>query len=370
MKKTVLMACLASTVSAIAVADEYPNFEAYLGAGTYMFENERNLDDAYSLEGGVELPLNEMMSLEAWLSDYSVDVDNSNAELDGQRIAVGALFHLKEGSTRPFIAAGLGDLEFENESGNDFSETLVHLGLGVKKYFDNNIVLRGELMAMNSLDNEITDLGARIAVGYAFGRSVTPMVEEAPAEEVVVVVQEEIVEEKPAPVPAPVPVPVKPVPAPVDTDKDGVVDAQDKCPSTDAAFKVDATGSPVMLSQTVEIKMNVKFPNNSSIVNRESYSEIQKVADFMKQFDGTSVTVEGHSDSSGSDAYNKMLSQRRADSVRNVLINEFKVDADRVKAIGYGEERPIADNTTAEGRAANRRVVGVVEATVEKPVTK
>lgn len=366
MKKTVLMACLASSVSAIAMADEYPNFEAYLGAGTYMFENERNLDDAYSLEGGVELPLNEMMSLEAWLSDYSVDVDNSNAELDGQRIAVGALFHLKEGSTRPFIAAGMGDLEFETQSGYDFSETLVHLGLGVKKYFDSNIVLRGELMAMNSLDNEFTDLGARIAVGYAFGRSVTPVVEEEPVKEVVVVIQEQVVEEKPEPAPAP----VKPVPAPVDTDKDGVVDAQDKCPSTDAAFKVDATGCPVMLSQSIEIKMNVKFPNNSSIISRDNYSEIQKVADFMKQFDGTEVTVEGHSDSTGSDAYNKMLSQRRADSVKNVLINEFKVAPERVKAIGYGEERPIADNATPEGRAANRRVVGVVEATVKKPVTK
>ena len=366
MKKTVLMACLASSVSAIAMADEYPNFEAYLGAGTYMFENERNLDDAYSLEGGVELPLNEMMSLEAWLSDYSVDVDNSNAELDGQRIAVGALFHLKEGSTRPFIAAGMGHLEFETQSGYDFSETLVHLGLGVKKYFDSNVVLRGELMAMNSLDNEFTDLGARIAVGYAFGRSVTPVVEEEPVKEVVVVVQEQVVEEKPEPAPAP----VQPVPAPVDTDKDGVVDAQDKCPSTDAAFKVDASGCPVMLSQAIEIKMNVKFPNNSSIISRDNYAEIQKVADFMKQFDGTEVTVEGHSDSTGSDAYNKMLSQRRADAVKNVLINEFKVAPERVKAIGYGEERPIADNATAEGRAANRRVVGVVEATVKKPVTK
>ncbi len=366
MKKTVLMACLASTVSVAAVADEYPNFEAYLGAGTYMFDNERDLDEPVSLEGGLELPLNEVVSLEAWLSDYSADVKDSSIELDARRLAVGALFHLKEGSTRPFISAGMGDLEFE-ASGVEFSETLVHLGLGVKKYFDSNIVLRGELIAMNSLDNELTDLGARIAVGYAFGRSVsTPVVEE--------VVAAPVVQEK-APEPVvkkvePKPEPVKPAPAPVDTDKDGVVDAQDQGPNTSPAFKVDATGCPVMLIEKVEIKLDVKFPNNSSVLNKDSYAEIQKVADFMNEFDGTQVTVEGHTDSSGSDAYNKMLSQRRADSVKNVLIKQFNIAPERINAVGFGEERPIADNTTSEGRALNRRVVGVVEASVKKAATK
>ncbi len=369
MKKTVLLACLATSVSSLSFADEYPDFEAYLGAGTYMFDDDlRNLDDAYSLEGGLELPLNETMSLEAWLSDYTADSKTSSAELDAQRINLGALFHLKEGSTRPFISAGFSHLEFEPSSGNDFSESLVNLGLGVKKYFDNNIILRGELMAMNSIDNEVTEFGARLALGYAFGRSVAapaPVVE-TPAPAPAVKVVEKKVEEKPAPVVAP----VKPAPAPVDSDKDGVVDANDKCPNTNAAFKVDATGCAVMLTEAVEIQMNVKFANNSSVVSAENFSEIQKVADFMKQFDKTEVTVEGHSDSSGSDKYNKMLSQKRADAVRKTLIEEFKVDARRVKAIGYGEDKPIADNSTQEGRAKNRRVVGVVSAKVEKAATK
>ena len=365
MKKTVLLACLATSISAVAYADEYPDFEAYLGAGTYMFDDDlRNLDDAYSIEGGLELPLNNTISLEAWLSDYTADVKSSSAELDAQRINLGALFHLKDGSTRPFISAGASHLEFEPKSGSDISESLVNLGLGVKKYFDNNIILRGELLAMNSIDNEVTEFGARLAVGYAFGRSVAaPVVEVAPAPVVKKVVVKKV-EEKPAPVV----VPVKP--APVDTDKDGVVDANDKCPNTNAAFKVDATGCPVMLTEAVEIQMNVKFANNSSIVTAANFSEIQKVADFMKQFDKTEVSVEGYSDDRGRAAYNKTLSQQRADAVRTTLINEFKIPADRITAIGYGEENPIADNATAEGRAKNRRVVGIVKAKVEKAVTK
>lgn len=369
MKKTVLLACLATSISTVSYADEYPDFEAYLGAGMYMFDDDlRNLDDAYSLEGGLELPLNNIMSLEAWLSDYTADVKNSSAELDAQRINLGALFHLTEGSTRPFISAGASHLEFEPKSGSDFSESLINLGVGVKQYFDNNIILRGELMAMNSIDNEVTEFGARLAVGYAFGRSVAaPVVEAAPAPVVKKIVEKKV-EEKPAPAPAPAP--VKPAPAPVDSDKDGVVDANDKCPNTNAAFKVDATGCPVMLTEAVEIQMNVKFANNSSIVTAANFSEIQKVADFMKQFDKTEVSVEGYSDDRGRADYNKRLSQQRADAVRTTLINEFKIPANRITAIGYGEENPIASNATAEGRAKNRRVVGIVKAKVEKAATK
>ena len=81
------------------------------------------------------------------------------------------------------------------------------------------------------------------------------------------------------------------------------------------------------------------------------------------------VTVEGHTDSQGSDAYNQKLSQSRADSVKTALITKYGIGADRVNAIGYGEAQPIADNMTAAGREQNRRVVGQVSTkvtTIEK----
>mgnify|MGYP000338751550 CR=1 FL=1 len=98
----------------------------------------------------------------------------------------------------------------------------------------------------------------------------------------------------------------------------------------------------------------------------KAVSELKKVAEFMKRFGGVKAVVEGHSDSTGAAAYNKQLSQRRADAVRNALIKEFGIDASRLSAIGYGEERPIADNSTKAGRQANRRVVAVMEAEVAK----
>jgi outer membrane protein OmpA-like peptidoglycan-associated protein len=72
--------------------------------------------------------------------------------------------------------------------------------------------------------------------------------------------------------------------------------------------------------------------------------------------------VEGHTDSVGSDAYNQTLSERRANAVRDVLVNQYGVGSDRVNAAGYGETRPVADNASADGRAVNRRVEAEVEA--------
>ena len=89
---------------------------------------------------------------------------------------------------------------------------------------------------------------------------------------------------------------------------------------------------------------------------------MQALADFMKQYPQTSTVVEGHTDSVGTDAYNQGLSERRANAVRDVLVNQYGLSPDRVNAAGYGESRPVADNATADGRAINRRVEAEVEA--------
>jgi OOP family OmpA-OmpF porin len=374
MKKAILLACISSTLSTGLIADESSDFEAFLGAGQYHFDDERNLDNATSFEVGAELPMTEALSLEAWFTGFEADLDNGSGELDGTRINLGGLYHLSNSSLRPFMALGLAHQELKDNSDDTHTEALAYAGLGLKKYFDNNIVLRGELLGLKSFDHEFTDLGARIAIGYAFGRSTTKSVSMAESAPVTQVVQQAA---EPMSMSEPVTKPIeqevaKPmvVIAPIDTDKDGVIDSLDKCEGTDKAFKVDEAGCPVMLTENVAIQMNVKFPSNSSVLSKENFSEIQKVADFMKQFDQTSVTVEGYSDDRGQAAYNKALSQRRADAVRMTLINEFKLDAKRVNAMGFGEDRPIADNNTAAGRAENRRVIGVVKSTIKKAATK
>ncbi|MDF3845074.1 OmpA family protein, partial [Pseudomonas citronellolis] len=124
---------------------------------------------------------------------------------------------------------------------------------------------------------------------------------------------------------------------------------------------VDASGCPVV-AEAVRVQLDVKFDFDKSRVKQNSYVDIKNLADFMKQYPSTSTTVEGHTDSVGTDAYNQRLSERRANAVRDVLVNEYGVEGGRVSAVGYGESRPVADNGTAEGRAVNRRVEAEVEA--------
>ncbi|WP_141766145.1 OmpA family protein, partial [Pseudomonas sp. HMSC75E02] len=159
--------------------------------------------------------------------------------------------------------------------------------------------------------------------------------------------------------PAPAPEPVAEVCS--DEDHDGVCDNVDKCPNTPANVTVDANGCPAV-AEVVRVQLDVKFDFDKSKVKENSYADIKNLADFMKQYPSTSTTVEGHTDSVGTDAYNQKLSERRANAVRDVLVNEYGVEGGRVNAVGYGESRPVADNSTAEGRAVNRRVEAEVEA--------
>lgn len=99
----------------------------------------------------------------------------------------------------------------------------------------------------------------------------------------------------------------------------------------------------------------VQFPYNSAQVLPEYQSEIQDFADFLKQNTQLNTKVKGHTDSIGGQPFNQRLSERRANSVKQELIN-YGVEANRIQAEGFGKKFPIADNATEEGRAQNRRV--------------
>ncbi|MGY8818669.1 MAG: OmpA family protein [Pseudomonadales bacterium] len=119
---------------------------------------------------------------------------------------------------------------------------------------------------------------------------------------------------------------------------------------------------PEPVLEAVRVELDVKFDFDKATIRQDAYDDIEVLADFMKQYDQTSTTVEGHTDAIGTDAYNQRLSMQRAQSVRDALVNRYGVEASRLEAIGYGESRPIADNSTELGRAINRRVEASVEA--------
>ncbi|MFD1469263.1 OmpA family protein [Hymenobacter caeli] len=99
----------------------------------------------------------------------------------------------------------------------------------------------------------------------------------------------------------------------------------------------------------------ILFGSNSATLTPAAAGNIDELATTLQKYADTNVVVEGHTDSSGSDAINQPLSQRRAQAVANELTAK-SVDAARITATGYGSTQPVADNTTVAGKAANRRV--------------
>lgn len=150
---------------------------------------------------------------------------------------------------------------------------------------------------------------------------------------------------------------------PLDTDKDGVPDYLDKCPTTPAGMPVDKEGCH---PETLTIKLDILFDTAKADIKKKYHEEIGKVAEFLQKYPTVSGTIEGYTDNVGDAGMNKKLSQRRADSVVKYLIDKYGIDAKRIQAVGYGEDKPFADNKTAEGRQQNRRTVASFETVVKQ----
>ncbi len=163
-------------------------------------------------------------------------------------------------------------------------------------------------------------------------------------------------EPPPAPEPKAAPVPMA---APADSDGDGVTDDKDKCPNTPKGTKVDADGCPIVMApERMEIK--VEFDFDSAEIRPQYAAALGDVAAFMGKHSSAVATIEGHTDSTGPEDYNQGLSERRANAIADYLSNNKGVSANRLKTVGYGESRPVADNATREGRQRNRRVIAVI----------
>ncbi len=105
----------------------------------------------------------------------------------------------------------------------------------------------------------------------------------------------------------------------------------------------------------ITLKGDVSFDRDSDVVRPGLYNELDRIAQIMIKYPQTSILVEGHTDGTGSEAYNQQLSERRAASVKNLLARRG-VQEYRITTIGYGKSRPVVTNATPEGRQMNRRV--------------
>jgi OmpA-OmpF porin, OOP family len=145
-----------------------------------------------------------------------------------------------------------------------------------------------------------------------------------------------------------------------DTDGDGLLGSRDKCPDqpeTKNSYKDDdgcPDEIPVEVKKFTGVIEGINFKTNSATILPGSFALLDRAVKVLKDYPEVHLEISGHTDSRGKEDYNRDLSQRRADSVKNYFISQG-IATERLISIGYGEDRPIADNATGSGRSKNRR---------------
>ncbi len=148
-----------------------------------------------------------------------------------------------------------------------------------------------------------------------------------------------------------------------DNDGDAIADLLDKCINDPEDYDndEDEDGCPEerksvkVEGDQIKLQEQVFFKTNKATIMPVSYPLLDEVADVLRSNPTIHIRIEGHTDSKGNNRYNKKLSDKRAASVLQYLTDKG-IEAYRLESVGYGEERPIEDNSTDAGRAANRRV--------------
>ena len=369
MKSSLLKLAVAATAFTAAASAQASDFEIGVGVPFYSFENKADLEDQAGVNLNIGYRFNQPFGIElsgSYLQTEtsSTNINNLATDVDITDIKLDGLWYLNnEGKVLPYTVLGLGLLNTKPDGFESVEEETVSFGMGLKAHLSPRFRARVEGRLLHHLDSHLDNSILTLGLGYVFGAS-TPA---APAPKVVEPVfadadgdgVEDSVDRCAS---TPAGASVDASGCALDSDNDGVADYLDNCPDTDRKLKVDASGCPVVLTEDVSIDLDVKFASGSDVVPSQYFSEIRGVARFMEQYENSEVTIEGHTDTSGSASFNKTLSQKRANAVASVLTSQYGIESSRVRAIGYGEERPLVQENTKADQALNRRVVAKVSA--------
>ncbi|WP_448547540.1 OmpA family protein [Thalassotalea fusca] len=212
----------------------------------------------------------------------------------------------------------------------DSSNLAAGLGAGYRYYLSEKSALYAEAKGAYEFDDDYMDFSTKIGFIYYFGDS--PKKSKAPAAAAATQAK------------------------PKDSDKDGVFDHQDRCANTPMTDRVNANGCTVFTTQQLTMELSVNFDNNKAIVKPEYFEEVATAAEFLRTYPHARLTINGHTSSVGDAAYNKVLSEKRAQAIVDVLVNEYHIDATRLIAVGHGEEQLLDAANTVEAHAKNRRI--------------
>lgn len=339
---------LFSTLATSAAVFSEPG-EFYLVPGVQWmdFDEEAGLNNDWGFSAGLGFQMTERLRAE--LSTFDMDPDSGAGDVDLDHYRLDMLYDVGQsmGRWQPFVLGGLGNTEFGNDN-----DSMMNLGAGLRLKISDRIEWRTAIRHFSYLGRDFEDADLGIDTGlliYLGSRDSAPS------------------RSSTAPARPSTPAQSQPrsEPAVADADQDGVPDSGDACPDTPRTYAVDERGCPIPVEEVARVELLVNFEFDRSEVRPQYFDEIEEVANFMEQYPDVVVELEGHTDSTGTDEYNQGLSERRANAVRDVMINRFNVRASRITARGFGESQPVTSNSTSEGRAQNRRVITVIIKTLQ-----
>ena len=304
--------------------------------GGYMFEGSEDMDSSLSLGLRAGYFFTKYIGVEGFVHYVPTEINGTPAKEKMSFLGYGieGIFNiLPNRRLVPFLAAGVGGTHYstayDRTTEDKRNKIALDYGAGLKYFLSENVALRGDVRHVIPFSDTHNNLLYTVGVTFAFGGAKEavappPAVEEVRPQAVAPVVVEEMKPQAAAPV---VVEEVKPQPR--------------------VAKEIVEKGRTTL---------NVLFDFDKSSIKKNAFSDINDLVAVMKQYTDLNVIIEGHTDRVGSAAYNKKLSQRRADAIKKYMVEKGGIDAKRLNAKGFGLEKPVASNATKEGRAKNRRV--------------
>jgi outer membrane protein OmpA-like peptidoglycan-associated protein len=319
-KSTAILAAI--SISTLSIADDKIS-GVYGSIGYNSFEQEESIiEDSDSWFGAIGYQIDESWSFELKYTDVA-GIEHSSLT---------SMYRIfPKGEPTPFIKFGLGLYKPQNNKLHTRTRTTSILGLGIAIPLSTSVEFA---MGIDAIYQHEFLPGKSSHVDASPYISFTYFMQNAKTKHVAL--------------------------PPSDLDSDGVIDEKDLCKTTPAGSVVNQDGCS---SHVESITLNINFKTNSAVLPDSAMQQIKTVADFMKEHQGTTVALEGHTDSDGSTKHNQTLSTLRAQAVAKCLIS-LGISQSLVSSHGFGESKPIQSNKTSQGKKANRRVMAQIQTTV------
>lgn len=359
------------------------------------FDINEELDHGITFALGLGYQIKDQLGTELFINitDTKTDPSDINAEVYPVRLD---LFYdlTTDKKLVPYVAAGLGAITFSSSDLDNDTDVMVNYGGGVKYFFKDDMALRADVRHLVSFDDTHSQLIYTVGLVVTFGgdkgkaspapKPAAPVVEKDSDGDGVTDSKDGCPGTASGVVVDKYGCPEAEAMAEADSDGDGVVDSKDGCPDTPTGMAVDKYGCPetdvvaeadsdrdgvaddkdtcdgTPEGATVDARgcwviNNLKFESGKADIVASSNGGLNEVVIVLKANPALKLEIQGYTDNRGAAEFNRILSDKRANAVKDYFVSQG-IDENRLSAIGYGIENPVATNDTAEGRAQNRRV--------------